>query len=470
MEVDMTKGNPFPIILKFMIPLFIGNVFQQLYNMADTIIVGRFVSSDALAAVGATGNIMFLVLGFSQGLCTGFTVLTAQAFGAQNYKRVKRSVANGILLALIVIILVTALSVSLMRPLLHLMNTPVNIYNDSLTYITIICLGTVASVYYNLLSAYIRAIGNSRVPLYFLIFSACINVILDLVFIVFGHMGVAGAAWATNISQGLSALLCLIFIRTKVPVLWPNASDWRINIIDTKHQMSVGIPMALQFAITASGTMVMQSAINLFGSTAVAAYTAANKLHNVMTQEMPAMGQAIATYCGQNYGYGDSSRISKGIRAAVIIEIIYSIIGAIGSNLLLKPVMSIFFASSGSDAVQGTAAALDTITLMMPWASTYIRIATMFYIPLSFIFIFRNAMQGCGHGFLPMMGGVVEFFARLVVALIAMHVMSFPLAVFCDPAAWLAAGVFTAVAYHFVMKKIRIELNGSISSKKGPLF
>ena len=458
MEVTMTKGNPFPIILKFMIPLFIGNVFQQLYNMADTIIVGRFVSADALAAVGATGNIMFLVLGFSQGLCTGFTVLTSQAYGARNYKRVKRSVANGILLALIVIVIVTLLSVSLMKPLLNLMNTPSNIFNDSLTYITIICLGTVASVYYNLFSAFIRSIGNSRVPLYFLLFSAGLNVGLDLLFIIVGKMGVAGAAWATNLSQGISAVLCLFYIYSKAKVLWPEPSDWRINITDTQHQMAVGVPMALQFGITASGTMVMQSAINLFGSTAVAAYTAANKLHSLMIQEMLAMGQAVATYCGQNYGGGDSSRINKGVHAAIAIEITYAIIAALLCNVLLRPVMSLFFADSGSAAVAGSLEALDTVSLMMPWSSTYIHIVTMFYIPLSFIFIFRNAMQGCGHGFLPMMGGVVEFFARLIVALIAMHIMSFPLAVFCDPAAWIAAGTFTAVSYTFVIKKVRKEL------------
>ncbi len=452
MEVTMTKGNPFPIILKFMIPLFIGNVFQQLYNMADTIIVGRYVSADALAAVGATGNIMFLVLGFSQGLCTGFTVLTSQAYGAKNYKRVKRSVANGILLALIVIVIVTILSVSLMRPLLHIMNTPVNIFHDSLTYITIICLGTVASVYYNLFSAFIRSIGNSRVPLYFLLFSASLNVGLDLLFIIVGNMGVAGAAWATNLSQGISAILCMIYIHSKAKVLWPDRSDWRINITDTQHQMAVGVPMALQFGITASGTMVMQSAINLFGSTAVAAYTAANKLNSLMLQEMLAMGQAVATYCGQNYGGGDSDRISKGVHAAIIIEVIYAIIAALLCNVLLRPVMSLFFAGSGA------AGSPDTISLMMPWSSTYIHIVTLFYIPLSMIFIFRNAMQGCGHGFLPMMGGVVEFFARLIVALIAMHIMSFPLAAFCDPAAWIAAGTFTAVSYTFVIKKVRKEL------------
>ncbi len=459
MEVTMTKGNPFPIILKFMIPLFIGNVFQQLYNMADTIIVGRYVSADALAAVGATGNIMFLVLGFSQGLCTGFTVLTSQAYGAQNYRRVKRSVANGILLALIVIVIVTILSVSLMNPLLHLMNTPANIFHDSLTYITIICLGTVASVYYNLFSAFIRSIGNSRVPLYFLLFSASLNVGLDLLFIIVGKMGVAGAAWATNLSQGISAILCLLYIHSKAKVLWPDRSDWHISKTDTQHQMAVGVPMALQFGITASGTMVMQSAINLFGSTAVAAYTAANKLNSLMIQEMLAMGQAVATYCGQNYGSGDSDRINKGVRAAIIIEVTYAIIAALLCNALLRPVISLFFAGSGdAAAAQDAVESLDTISLMMPWSSTYIHIVTLFYIPLSFIFIFRNAMQGCGHGFLPMMGGVVEFFARLIVALIAMHIMSFPLAVFCDPAAWIAAGTFTAVSYTFVIKRVRKEL------------
>ena len=450
MQTSMTKGNPFPLILKFMIPLFIGNVFQQLYNMADTIIVGRFVGADALAAVGATGNIMFLVLGFAQGLCTGFTVLTSQTFGAENYPRVKRSVANGILLALLVSIGVTILSVASMRPLLHLMHTPDNIFEDAFTYIEIICLGTIFAVYYNLFSAFIRAIGNSRVPLYFLIFSACLNVGLDLLFIIVGKMGVAGAAIATNLSQGISAVLCLVYIRTKAQVLWPEHGDWRINSSDTTQQMAVGIPMALQFAITASGTMIMQSAINLFGSTAVAAYTAANKLHSVMTQEMPAMGQALATYSGQNYGFGDSKRLHQGVRAAVIIELVYSVLAAVLCVLLLRPVIGMFFGNAEDSAM---------IAEMMPWASTYVHIAVLFYIPLSLIFVFRNAMQGCGHGFLPMMGGVVEFFARLLVAVLAMHFMSYPMAVFCDPAAWLGAGIFTAIAYIFVMRQVEQEIH-----------
>ncbi len=447
MEVDMTKGNPFPIILKFMLPLLIGNVFQQLYNMADTIIVGRFVGPEALAAVGSTGTIMFLVLGFSQGLTTGFTVLTAQCFGAKDMRRVKRSVANAILLSLLVTILTTFLSVLSMRPLLRLMNTPASIFKDAYTYIVIICYGTLASIFYNLFSAFLRSVGNSRIPLYFLVFSAVLNVGLDLLLIINLHMGVAGAGVATIISQGVSAILCLIYIIKKAPVLWPEEKRfWRINAHDTRHQMTVGIPMALQFAITASGTMIMQSAVNLFGATAVAAYTAACKLQNLLTQGMPAMGQAMSTYCGQNYGKMDYKRIQSGVKAALIIEVIYSLIAMGLAYMLLNSTLHLFF--SGDVSTEE----------MLPWAATYTHICLMFYIPLSFIFVFRNAMQGCGYGFLPMMGGVVELIARAATAAASMALLSYPLAVLCDPAAWFSAAVFTGISFIHVMKKIKRTL------------
>ncbi len=442
----MTKGRPLPIILKFLIPLMMGNIFQQLYNMADTIIVGRFVSEEALAAVGSTGSIMFLVLGFAQGLTTGFTVLTSQCYGAGNNSRVKRSVANGILLSLIVSVVITLISVSLMRPLLKLMNTPENIFPDALRYISIICGGLVTSVFYNLFSSYLRSVGNSRIPLYFLMFSAGLNVILDLAFIILFHMGVAGAAYATVLSQGISAVLCLIYIRTRVPVLWPGESDWKLNRPDTHRQMVIGVPMALQFAITASGTMIMQAAINLFGSTAVAAYTAASKLQSLLIQGMPAMGQAMATYCGQNYGKRDSDRIRQGVRAAIIVDTVYAAVAALLVAVLYRPMLGLFFAGDVS------------IEELIPWARTYLYICLVFYIPLSYIFVFRNAMQGCGYGFLPMMGGVVELGARLLVAVIAMRLYSYTLAATCDPAAWVAAALFTGISYRFVIRRIVREL------------
>ncbi|MDY5665162.1 MAG: MATE family efflux transporter [Blautia sp.] len=447
MEKDMTKGSPLLVILKFTIPLIIGNVFQQLYNMADTIIVGRYVGSDALAAVGATGTIMFLIVGFAQGITAGFSVLTSQRYGAKDEDGVRRSVANGILLALICTAVLTTLFLLCMHPLLKLMNTPDNILKDSYTYIMIISAGLITTVFYNLLSSFLRAVGNSQVPLIFLIFSALLNVVLDFVFILQFHMGVAGAALATILSQGISAVLCLIYIYMRVPVLAPGKHHWRLHGGDTRRQMSMGIPMSLQFAITASGTMVMQSAINLFGSEAVASLTAACKLQNLVTQGMSAMGQTMAAYSGQNFGKGDIQRIKQGVKTSLLVSVVYAVVSAALVCLLLKPALGLFFTGN-----------VD-IDAMMPWAKTYLYMCAAFYVPLSVIFVFRNTMQGCGYGFLPMMGGVSELLARLVVAIIAIHLVSYPLACFCDPAAWTAAAVFTGISYIFVIKDIDKKYN-----------
>ena len=343
MQLDMTKGRPLPVILRFTIPLVIGNVFQQLYNMADTIIVGRYVGAGALAAVGSTGTIMFLTTGFAQGITAGFSILTAQRYGANDARGVKRSVANGILLSVIAAIIMTVFCVCIMNPLLHLMNTPADIFRDAYTYIMGISIGLTANIFYNLFSSYLRAVGNSQVPLFFLIFSACLNVGLDLLFIIRGGMGVAGAAWATNLSQAISAVLCVGYIWVKVPSLKPDREHWKIHGNDTRNQLAAGIPMAFQFAITASGTMIMQSAINLFGSVAVAAYTAAAKLQSLVIQGMIAMGQTMATYGGQNYGSGDVKRIKSGVRSALLAEFVYSVAAAALMCALLKPCLGLFF-------------------------------------------------------------------------------------------------------------------------------
>ena len=447
MQLDMTKGRPLPVILRFTIPLVIGNVFQQLYNMADTIIVGRYVGAGALAAVGSTGTIMFLTTGFAQGITAGFSILTAQRYGANDARGVKRSVANGILMSVIAAIIMTVFCVCIMNPLLHLMNTPADIFRDAYTYIMGISIGLTANIFYNLFSSYLRAVGNSQVPLFFLIFSACLNVGLDLLFIIRGGMGVAGAAWATNLSQAISAVLCAGYIWVKVPSLKPEREHWKIHGNDTRNQLAAGIPMAFQFAITASGTMIMQSAINLFGSVAVAAYTAAAKLQSLVIQGMIAMGQTMATYGGQNYGSGDVKRIKSGVRSALLAEFVYSVAAAALMCALLKPCLGLFFTG---DVDLGA---------MMPWAKTYCYMTAVFFLPLCTIFIFRNIMQGCGYGFLPMMGGVSELIARLLVSMAAIRLLSYPLACFADPAAWIAAALFTGISYLFVIKKIEKELS-----------
>ena len=441
MELDMTKGRPMSVLLKFALPLMAGNVFQQFYNMADTIIVGRFVGADALAAVGATGIIMFLLTGFAQGITSGFSILTSQRFGAGDLNGVRRSVACGVVLSTASAVVLTFLSLATMKPLLHFMNTPVDIYREAYTYIMVISAGMAATFFYNLFSAFLRAVGNSRVPLFFLLFSSCFNVVLDLLFVLRFGWGTKGAALATVAAQAVSAVLCGGYICVRVPVLTPSKGMWKPNGRDAYFQLSMGIPMGLQFAITAFGGIVMQSAVNLFGTVAVASYTAAGKLESLAEQGMVAIGQAVAVYGGQNFGKGDYRRIREGVRAALIAEITYGILAALCMCGILEPALRLFF-SADADLLE-----------MFPWAWTYTKICTAFFIPLSTIFVFRNIMQGCGYGFLPMAGGIVEMAARLLMAFAAMEVKNYAAACFCHPVAWTSAAVFLGVAYLRVMRR-----------------
>lgn len=449
MQQDMTKGPILSAILKFTIPLFIGNMFQQFYNMADTVIVGRFVGEGALAAVGSTGTVMFLLMGFAVGMTSGFSIPTSQYYGAGDKRGVRATIGTGTILTLIIAVLLTIGSTLMVNDLLVLMNTPSDIIADAKSYLSVICLGLSSCIFYNLFSGYLRAVGNSQAPLFFLVFSAILNIILDLILIINFHMGVAGAALATVLSQGISAVLCVIYIFARVKMLIPKPSEWRIDLHIAVQQMKMGVPMALQFAITASGTMIMQTAINLFGSTAVAAFTAASKVQNLLTQGMLSMGQTMATYCGQNYGSGNVSRLKTGVKRAVQVEIVYSLLAALLFYLLLPNMVSLFFSG-------------DTgLAELLPWARTYATVSMIFYIPLSFIFIFRSAMEGCGSALLVLCCGIVEFIARCGVAFLAMQVKSYLLAVSCDPAAWFAAAVFSAFAFIYVIKNVEKTMSKS---------
>jgi putative MATE family efflux protein len=439
----MTKGRPLTLLLKFVLPIFLGFIFQQFYNMVDTVIVGRYVSPTALAAVGSTGTIMFMIMGLANGMTTGYTVLISQRYGADDPEGTRIAFVNAILLGIISTAVVTVTALSVMHPLLRLMNTPADIYNDAYSYISTICSGSIALIGYNLLAASLRAIGNSRTPLYFLIFSALLNIGLDLVFIVGFHLGTFGAALATDLSQAASAVLCMIYIVRKVKVLRPKAKDWHLNKEYSLKQLNIGIPMALQFGITASGTMVMQSSINIYGSTAVTGFTAAGKVVNLMTAGMPSIGQTIAAYAGQNFGYGDLDRVDQGTRDAMKIAAVYSIVNGILSVVLL-PIIIGFFFDPGVD-----------VASYLPYARAYVYACVPFYIPLAMIFIYRNAMQACGYGKTALMLGIVELLARFGTAFLSMRLHSFNMAVAGDAAAWVTAGVFSIILYVFVMKQLR---------------
>ncbi|MDD2969811.1 MAG: MATE family efflux transporter [Lachnospiraceae bacterium] len=439
MELDMTKGNPLKLIIRFMVPLIIGNIFQQLYNMADTIIVGRYVGVKALAAVGSTGTIMFLIIGFMQGMTTGFTILTSQRFGSGDMAGLRKSVGNAAVLSAIVTIIGTIVSVYFMDGLLKLMNTPSDIFQDAKEYITIICIGLVCNILYNLLASILRAVGNSKVPLYFLVVAAVMNVFLDLFFIIQFNMGVAGAAWATVISQGVSGILCLLYIMKKVPVIHIKKEDWKLDYYCVRNQISIGIPMALQFSITAIGTILVQSALNMLGSVAVAAYTAAGKVEQFVTQPFLALGMTMATYCAQNTGVDDVERVRKGVRIANIMSAIYGVCIAFVVVAAMPYLVTLFVTGDAGEIIQ--------------YANTYIRITSVFFVPLGLIFIFRNVFQGCGYSFVPLMGGVVELLSRAVLAFVAASLLSFKGVCFANAAAWITAGGYLGIAYLFAIRK-----------------
>lgn len=433
MTNDMTKGNPVKLILLFSIPLLIGNVFQQFYSMVDTIIVGRFVGVDALAAVGATGSMVFLVNGFATGLTSGFAVLVSQKFGAKDENGLRKAVASAVTLTVISVIVVTLVSLIGAKPLLKLMNTPENIMGDAHTYIKIIYGGVVATVAYNLIASILRALGDSKTPLYFLIVSSVLNVILDLVFIINFKMGVAGAGYATIISQGVSAILCLVYTYKKFIILRLKKEDFNVKRKYYHKHLKIGIPMALQFSITSIGIMTVQAALNVFGSIVIASYTAASKALQLVMQPAITFGVTMATYCGQNLGAKEYGRIKEGVKECTKISIITSIIAGAVLIFLGKYFVMMFITNPDAE--------------ILKYAQQVLDISAIFFIPLGLIFIYRNALQGIGDSFVPMMAGVYELVARAIVAFTLPRYLDFMGICLADPVAWFAAVIPLGITY-----------------------
>lgn len=449
MAKDMTCGSPVKLIVAFAIPIFIGNLFQNFYNIVDTMIVGRFVGVNALAAVGSTSSIMFCVQGIAMGMTTGFGVMIAQAFGAKDEKGLRHYVAMSIYLTALISLVVTTVLLLVNKPLLHIMNTPEEIFRGASTYLGIIFAGFCATMAYNLFAAILRAIGDSKTPLYFLILSSVLNIVLDLVLVILIPMGVAGVAYATVISQVVSAVLCFIYMLKKYPqVMKPTREEAGISIRSAGKLMGMGIPMALQFSITALGTMIVQSTLNLLGETAIAAYAAAQKLQGLVGQPYIALGTAMATYCGQNAGAGDFGRIKDGFKkcmmvlmVTVVITFVFArVFGGIGTMLFV-------------DASQ---------TEVIRLSEEYFSIASWFYPFLASIFIFRNALQGIGYGVDAMFGGIFELAARVLLIKIIGTNFGYAGICFCDPAAWVAALIPLIPLYYYRIKKAELRIKGNI--------
>lgn len=433
MTKDMTTGNPLKIILLFSIPVLLGNLFQQFYNMVDTIIVGRYLGEEALAAVGSTGCLMFLVLGFANGIAQGFGVMVSHAFGAKDYALLKHYVALSLILTVIVSVILTIPTVAGSKLLLQWMHTPENILGMADNYIKVIFAGIIFTMSYNVLSGILRGIGDSKTPLYFLILSSILNIVLDIFFIVSINLGTAGAAYATIISQGIAAILCMIYMFRKFDILKTSKEDYYLDAIGVKKMLSIGIPMALNYSITAVGTMIMQSAVNVFGSSVVAAFTAASKVTNIATQTMPTLGTAMATYCGQNLGAGKYDRIYAGMRQGFFLCILSTIIAAaiclFGGEFIVS-----WFVSNPSEEI-------------FTYAMQYLTLASIFFLPLAMIFLYRNALQGLNEGFVPMISGVIELACRFIVIALVPASAGFFGVCFADPAAWVGAGIPLWITY-----------------------
>lgn len=438
MTKDMTEGNPFRLILTFSIPLLLGNIFQQFYNMVDSIIVGQFIGEEALAAVGSTGSMVFLVIGFCMGIAGGFGILVSQSFGAGDEKRLRHYVAMSFLLSLVITIILTAAMMVTTVPLLKLMRTPENILEGAASYLLVIYAGLGVTLLYNVLSCILRGVGDSKTPLYFLIISSLLNVVLDLLFVVVFKSGVAGAAYATVISQGVSAILCLVYMFWKFPMLRLKKEDWKFDWNAIGQLFGVGLPMALQFSITAVGVMILQSAINDFGSTVVASYTAASKVENLSTQVMVTLGTTMATYCGQNLGAGRFDRIKEGIKVSYIFIFASTILAILISAVFGKNIVSWFIANPSEEILE--------------YASSYLNFISYFYLFLAILFLFRNVLQGMGSGFVPMMCGVAEMVVRTFIAFAWADKLGYTAICLASPLAWIAAAVPLFIAYYSKMK------------------
>lgn len=398
----MTSGNPLILIARFALPMLVGNIFQQLYNLADSVIVGRILGKDALAAVGATGSVTFLFFALCNGIGSGGGIVTSQFFGQGDEKSVKRCITNTGYIMLVVPIIIGSLGLILSKPLLLLLQTPADILADSLVYMRIMCVGTVFVSIYNFISSILRALGDSRTPLYFLIFSCILNVGLDLFFILYLNMGVWGAAVATVISQFLSGALCILHSFKKNPYFKLSGEDFSYDKVIVSKTIRLGIPLSLQFSMISISVMALQSVINSFGPVAIAANTAITRIETVIHQPYQTVGATLSTFSGQNYGAREFKRVKQGYKYGLIIVAVFSV--------LMLPVMQLF----GKNIVSFFVEEPEVIEM----GAQAIKISSMFYIFLGIIYAIRGVLGGLGDALFSLINGIVEVIGRFTVPFI----------------------------------------------------
>lgn len=431
MTKDLTTGSPMRLILGFTLPTLFGLLFQQFYNLVDAVIVGKLLGAQALGAVGSTGSINFFVIGFCLGVCSGFAIPVAQRMGAKDYPQMRRYVANAAYLSAAIALVLTVTTGIFCRNILTAMNTPADIFEDANAYIFIIFMGIPVVFLYNLLASIIRSLGDSKTPVYFLALSAVLNIALDLIFILVFRAGVAGAAVATVLSQAVSGIACLVYMIRRFPILRVTREERQPDWAACKGLCAMGLPMGLQYSITAIGSIVLQTSVNALGSVYVSAVAAGGKLYQLLACPFDAMGAAMATYCGQNVGANRLDRLPQGVRSCSLLGLGYSLI-AFGAMLLFAPKCAMLFLGAGEPQLE----------LLLTLTTRYIVILTAFFFPLALVNILRFSIQGMGFGTFAILAGVLEMIARTVVGRFFVPGLGYTAACFASPAAWICADLF----------------------------
>lgn len=437
---NMTSGNPIKLIIAFTIPLLIGNVFQQIYSISDTIIVGRLLGVNSLAAVGSTGPLFFLLMGLTIGFTSGLTVITAQRFGANDFKNVRRSAAASTLICGIYTLAISGITLLILPRLLQWMNVPQEIFSQAYDFMTVITIGLIMIVYYNLLASILRALGDSKTPLYFLIFATIINVILNYVLIKYVGLGVKGSALGTVTALSISVILCFIHIHKKYPILRITRKDWIFDWAFCKEHLEIAIPMSIQFSIIALGSIVLQSVCNSFGPTTIAAFTSASRIEQLAVQPMVSFGIAMATYVAQNYGAGLIGRIRRGVFNCSMISLCLSIFMALMIFTIGEHMVQIFVKEDNQEVIRQ--------------AKAYLNISVLFYFFLGQIFIYRNALQGLGKPLMPVISSVAELLLRSFAAIVLAANFGYIGICLASPIAWIGASLIVALGYRYTIKQL----------------
>ena len=438
---DMTVGSPMRAIFRFAVPLILGYILQQMYLIIDTVIVGRWIGVNALAAIGVSTSIMFLIMGFCNGSCAGFAIPVAQAFGAKDFRKMRTYVSNSYRIAITFAVVITLLSCLFCKKILHLVNTPLEVFDDAYIFLMLQFAAIPFTIGYNLLAGQIRALGNSKQPFYFLITASVVNILLDVLLILMLGLGVEGAGIATLLSQAFSVCLCIRFIKKKMQILIPQGEERDFDNKKISILLNNGVPMGLQFSITGIGIIMLQSANNALGITCVAAFIAAMRIKYLFTCVFENIGVAMATYCGQNLGAKKMERISQGVRAAIKMMLIFFVFSFIVITPFADDMMTLFVDKGEAEVVT--------------YAAEFMRIACYFYPCLGLLTIFRYSIQGLGYSNLSMMSGVMEMIARCGVSLWLVPAFMWTGVCYGDPVAWVMADMFLLPTFWWLLKHLK---------------